>query len=486
MTSLEIIDNKQKKENKRIIPYKITSLNNSQIEAIKEVENNTLTTVIGAAGTGKSSTITALASHFILTGRKVLIVSKSEHATDVNYSKLNDLNIKFLSFRAGRINAQKELNQKIMDVLKTQKDDTKVNKIDFIKYFLSKDENIAKKILSDTRKEQINNLLSNDEAMKNLLILAKSCNVKKKSQKNKILETINFDYILQAIPCFCITTAEISNILPLKKDIFDLVICDESSEVDIASFLPCMFRAKKACVIGDDKQLKSLNFLDNKKNKTFIAKNEIPADLELVWDYRKNSLFDFCQYYTQKCILLNIQYRMPENLFRFNNEQFYQGMIKSYKTAEENALQKIFVNGKTDVNKTQNLEECKAIMKDLKTWLKENKDNNKTVAVLSMFNSQVELIKKVMKEVISYKEIEKHKIEVLTANSCQGKEFDVCFISWVIDNECKHQSITFINNNERFNVITSRAREKVVNYYSKDNMSDCLLNKYLCSIESEV
>ena len=105
-----------------------------------------------------------------------------------------------------------------------------------------------------------------------------------------------------------------------------------------------------------------------------------------------------------------------------------------------------------------------------------------------MFTSQVDLIKKLLIENnISLADIEKHNIHIGTANTSQGNEWDVVLISWVIDNKnSKYQSLTFACNPERLNVITSRGREKVVNYYSKDNISsDCLLGRYLGIIESE-
>ena len=489
MSVLEIINGNSEKENKFVLPIKVLPLNASQESALKEVEKNTLTTVIGAAGTGKSSVITAIASHFIMTGRKVLIVSKSDHAVDVVTEKLNNLGAGLVAMRGGKANSQIKMAARIMDLIEGKIDLTLTDseKSNIIKYLFNQNEKEAKKLLKTKRVNALNNLLANLEYRKNLIIQAKSCVTKKKTQRDKIMQTIDFKPILETIPCFCVTTMEISSVLPLQKDLFDLVICDESSEVDIASFIPCAFRSKKAVVVGDDKQLKSLNFLENKKNMSFMTKNEVSPDLQLVWDYRKNSLFDFAQYYTEKCIMLNEQYRMPENVFKFNNDTFYGGMIKSAKKSETNALQKVFVNnGVTDENKTFNIAECEKILTDLKQWLKENKDNNKSIAILSMFNAQVDLITKAVEEVIAYADIEKHNIHIGTANTSQGNEWDVVLLSWVIDNNCKHQSLSFANNPERLNVITSRGREKVVNYYSKTNMGDCLLNRYLSGItESE-
>ena len=483
MSVLDLINKKQNTKSYNPILFKVLPMNASQEQALKEVEKNTLTTIIGAAGTGKSSVITAIASHFIMTGRKVLIVSKSDHAVDVVCNKLNNLGAGLVALRGGKQQSQIMLASRIMDLLEGKIDLTNNDKSSLIKYLFNQNTTEAKKLLKTVRNKALNELLSNNDNRKNLLIQAKSCLTKKKTQRDKIMATIDFTPILEAIPCFCVTTMEISSVLPLKEEMFDLVICDESSEVDIASFLPCAYRSKKAVVVGDEKQLRSLNFLENKKNKSFMTKYNVPADLELVWDYRNNSLFDFCQYYTEKCIMLNEQYRMPENVFKFNNDTFYGGMIKSAKNSVSGALSKVYIeNGETDENKTFNIAEAERIIIDLKQWLKENKDNNKTIAILSMFNSQVDLITKAIQQVISYDEIEKHNIHIGTANTSQGNEWDVVMLSWVIDNNCKHQSLSFANNPERLNVITSRGREKVVNYYSKTNMGDCLLNKYLSSI----
>lgn len=482
MSVLDLIEKEQNTKTFNPLTFKVLPLNASQEMALKEVEKNTLTTVIGAAGTGKSSFITALASHFIMTDRKVLVVSKSDHAVDVVCNKLNTLGAGLVALRGGKQDSRIKLATHILDLLEGKIDLTNNEKTNIIKYLFNRNTKEAKRLLKTKRTDALINLVSNKENRKNLIIQAKSCLAKNKNKRDKIMQTIDFEPILNACPCICVTTNEISDLLPLQKDLFDLVICDESSEVDIASFLPCAYRAKKGCIVGDERQMRALLFLEQKRNLSFMAKYEVPTDLQLIWDYRKNSLFDFAQYYTEKCIMLNEQYRMPRNVFKFNNDNFYGGKIKSAKDDDSTALKKVFVGGKTNKNKTFNIEECEAIIVELKNFLQKNKNNNKTIAILSMFGAQVDLIQKAIQQIVPYSEIEKHNIHVGTANTAQGAEWDVVLISWAIDNECKHQSLTFANNPERLNVITSRCREKIINFYSKNNMGDCLLNRYLNSI----
>ena len=40
-----------------------------------------------------------------------------------------------------------------------------------------------------------------------------------------------------------------------EEGIFDLVVVDEASQVNLAEIMPILFRAKKVCIVGDHKQL---------------------------------------------------------------------------------------------------------------------------------------------------------------------------------------------------------------------------------------
>ena len=43
--------------------------------------------------------------------------------------------------------------------------------------------------------------------------------------------------------------------LPFEEEIFDLLILDEASQVNLAEIFPVLFRAKRFCIVGDHKQL---------------------------------------------------------------------------------------------------------------------------------------------------------------------------------------------------------------------------------------
>ena len=121
---------------------------------------------------------------------------------------------------------------------------------------------LAINILKGRRREALKGLLRDQIKRQRLIVHAKSLVERKKNLQNRILENEDFKPLLEAFPCWCVTTYAISGSLPLKPGMFDVAIIDEASQCDIASCFPILFRAKRAVIVGDDKQLPHLSFLE--------------------------------------------------------------------------------------------------------------------------------------------------------------------------------------------------------------------------------
>ena len=120
-------------------------------------------------------------------------------------------------------------------------------------------------ILSNKRRGALRSLLKDQVKRQRLFIHSKSLIERKKSLQNRLLEAEDFKPLLEAFPCWCVTTYAVSGSLPLKPGLFDVAIIDEASQCDIASCFPILYRAKKAVIVGDDKQLPHLSFLEKAK-----------------------------------------------------------------------------------------------------------------------------------------------------------------------------------------------------------------------------
>jgi superfamily I DNA and/or RNA helicase len=223
--------------------------------------------------------------------------------------------------------------------------------------------------------------------------------------------------------------------------------------------------------------------LENKKNISFMTKYEVPEDLQLVWNYKNNSIWDFVNYYADKTILLNEYYRGYASIFKFSNEHFYNNQIKFMTEDKADAVQKIKVDGK--FSDGVNLVEVEKVISIVKDIIKECEIKNeiKTIGILSPIRKQCETISKVLSEVLTYDLIEKYQIECSTAHGYQGNQKSIMINSWVYANNSPFQTLTFISNPNLLNVAITRAEEKVINIYSTDNMKDSLVGQYLASIK---
>ena len=63
-------------------------------------------------------------------------------------------------------------------------------------------------------------------------------------------------FLLSLFPCWLLSPENVSELLPLEKNLFDIVIFDEASQVFIESTIPTIYRGKNIVVAGDAKQLR--------------------------------------------------------------------------------------------------------------------------------------------------------------------------------------------------------------------------------------
>lgn len=361
-----------------------------------------------------------------------------------------------------------------------------------IKQLKKKQKPLAINILKNRRREALKGILRDQIKCQRLKVHALSLVSTKKRQQSHIMETEDFKPILEAFPCWCVTTFAISGSLPLKPGLFDVAIIDEASQCDIASCFPILFRAKKAVIVGDDKQLPHLSFLEKAKEQSFLSQYGIPEKYQLMWRFRTNSMFDLADYYSMNSVMLDEHFRSLPPIIEFSNREFYGGRMRVMKkdVGDDLVLETVHVpDGKVDFDATRNLPEIEALVKRLYDIIVEderkNPDNPVSIGIISPFRAQVEQLKVSVAKVLSDHMIKKHQIEIGTAHTFQGDERDIILMSWAFANNSFPQSLTFLQKPNLFNVAISRARYKVINFVSKDpkELQDGLFRDYMSYVE---
>ncbi len=408
--------------------------------------------------------------------------------------KLKDFEVNYENL--GRLKSELQIAAMIWNLRKIEADIQKTGNLhvlsEQIRQMKKKQKSLATNILKGKRRDGLKNLLRDQIKCNRLKVHAKSLVERRQNLQSRILETEDFKPLLEAFPCWCVTTYAVSGSLPLKPGMFDVAIIDEASQCDIASCFPILFRAKKAVIVGDDKQLPHLSFLEKAKEQSFLTQYGIPDKYQLMWRFRTNSMFDLADYYSMNSVMLDEHFRSLPPIIEFSNREFYGGRIRVMKkdVGDEKVLETVVVSdGKVDMDATRNLPEIEALVKRLYDIVVEdersNPDKPVSIGIISPFRAQVEQLKISVSKVLSDHMMKKHQIEIGTAHTFQGDERDIILMSWAFAPNSFPQSLTFLQKPNLFNVAITRARYKVINFVSRDpkDIQDGLFRDYMSYIE---
>lgn len=310
------------------------------------------------------------------------------------------------------------------------------------------------------------------------------------------LGRLDFNVLLQLFPIWLVTTSEINSVLPLKKDLFDLVIIDEASQCDIASCLPIIQRAKHVIITGDPKQLRHITFVSHAKMKSFRERHSLDDLPE--YDYRTQSILDLATSRIEnqeQIIALDEHYRSMPDIINFSNDYFYNKSIKilTHRPNLANKQSLFWVPcGGTRAKQGYNEIEANEVIKRLNEIFQAEiafvQGQCSTLGVLSPFRAQVDYLLKRIQEVFSVDQLRKHEVTVGTAHAFQGNEKDTMFLSFAVDNNSHSASLRHISQDEIFNVSITRAKNKQYILTSIDTdkiKAESLFREYIDRINTQ-
>ncbi len=189
------------------------------------------------------------------------------------------------------------------------------------------------------------------------------------------------NFIINLFPCWLLSPENVSNLLPLTKNMFDVVIFDEASQVFIESTIPTIYRGKNIVVAGDSKQLRP--------SATFM-KRFMGTDPEALEDYsvqaalEVESLLDLAvsRYNSAN---LTYHYRSKnQELIDFSNCAFYSAGLQIAPNISANKkdrpIERYKVDGKWIDRK--NPAEAEKIVELLKDIFK-NRKNNESIGIIT-------------------------------------------------------------------------------------------------------
>ena len=290
--------------------------------------------------------------------------------------------------------------------------------------------------------------------------------------------------LLKLLPVWIMTPDDAARLFPCEAGLFDVVIIDEASQVDLPSITPILYRAKKAVVSGDPKQMHARRFAFTQQLIALEAWQQHHMDVhdpESWLQPTKQSLLDLAFVRAEEEVLLDEHFRCLPPIIEFSNKRWYDGRLrimtdetrKRFGDPDQSIIELHHVpEGRVADGSQENRAEAEALVTKLKELLDHPSYSEATFGVMCLFEEQVRLVQDLVAEQIDHEHWEQHELVVVNPDGFQGDERDVILYSLSFDNDGMPVSaLSARQANEdhiqgMLNVCFTRARDEIHIFHS--------------------
>lgn len=341
-------------------------------------------------------------------------------------------------------------------------DELRTEGIDFLRMFL-----------------QLKLTLKDDEE-KRIFATAKSLfdQLNDKSASGQVLGEVSdrlseaFKRLVVKVPLLAVTNLRGTRAFPATHPAqFDLLVVDEASQCDVPSTIPLLFRAKRACVIGDPKQLKAIHSMKASTNAHLKEKHGVRDDIFAPYDYLGFSFFDLANLQANRpqTTLLREHFRCHSQIASYCNDVSYNGALRVFTDERHLVAPK---GAKTGLHWTDIVGSCETVSSSgcickeevtevtrIVLELAEGEQQGISVGVVSPFRAQANRIQDELEKKLPAAGWNRLNLVVNTADGFQGDERDVIVFSVGCQPNMPRGSLWFVSQDKnRWNVAVSRAR----------------------------
>lgn len=297
----------------------------------------------------------------------------------------------------------------------------------------------------------------------------------KRAMKFRKIAQQEMEHCKNSVPCWIMPLYKVAETIQPEQEMYDYVIIDEASQLGPdAIFL--LYITKNIIIVGDDKQTSPEYVGVDANTMTPHIKrhlNGIPFS-----DYygTEFSFFDHAKFFCDGVTVLREHFRCMPEIIEFSNRHFYapdgKGLypLKQY---SENRLDPMVTefcsNGYTEGRGARIINEPEAnhIAETIGKLVEDKNYIDKTIGVITLQgNQQASIIEDLLLKRIGEKEFHKHKIVCGNSSSFQGDERDIIFLSLVTAHNHNRSALVKPEDERRFNVAVSRAKEQIWLFHS--------------------
>lgn len=298
----------------------------------------------------------------------------------------------------------------------------------------------------------------------------------KGQRRNSLRKIIERDFRLftSLFPVVICNPGSAASLFPLKKDLFDLVLFDEASQLRLEDTYTSLYRGRIKIISGDQHQMPPSSYFQSELDDNEEA-GEDDESLQISEITSAESLLDYADINGYKSEMLKIHYRSDHaDLIQFSNYAFYDAKLspipkfETYIPIEYNRI-----NG--TYKERQNEAEADYVVQ----WLKSHSENHKplrSVGVATLNIPQAELIKEKIADERTASEafntfmtkLDELGFFVKNLENIQGDERDIIILSTTFGNDSEgkfRQNFGPLNNSNGYrllNVLVTRAKHNLI------------------------
>ena len=290
-------------------------------------------------------------------------------------------------------------------------------------------------------------------------ILIKEFGKKKAHQSiRKLFNSDAYLWIQILKPLWMSNPNNLSESLPLKKELFDFLIADESSQLLLSHSIGGLQRGKKSIICGDPKQMSPSGY--------FKKKQQLEIDL-----------LHHANYYLKHVFLSNHYRSLHPNLIAFSNLFFYQNKLKAFEhiSAPKHPVQHHFIKDGC-YSERININEAMGIC----TFISKHINSKEKIGIVAFSEAQLSCIYEHLNpetRIILNQRIEEDSLFFQSLEKVQGDECDRLIISFGYAAnpdgkfELRFGPLNMQGGHKRLNVLFSRAKKRI-DFFSSVKLKD--------------
>lgn len=522
-------------------------LTDAQLQGVINGQRYPLSVINGPPGTGKTHTLAALVLDAVLRDQSILVVCSNDHAADVVRDKISGMlgSASNQILRPGRGDYRRSLLELLDQWLSGERDapsaalSPRLARRSFIRsrrlshrrerqwrritrleqqarngsglvkgyasWRLSRSEPVscdwhALRHAQDLEAENLDQWLQVQLSHRMATLLGRhrqaltALNTALRSRaahhRNRRFEALNWSLLTKVFPVWVVSAGALSEVAPLHRELFDMVVLDEATQCNLPQALPALQRGKRAVVVGDPRQLRHFSFVSHSFQQKTAADCGLTA-AAVTLDYRSHSLLDYALDALPSpdaTTFLDEHFRSRPELIRFCNDTFYGGRLKLVtalrpaQAAPPLQLHECEAIPSGEYNPAEAEQVMALLQKVVRNY--RHQQNPPSVGILAMLRGMAVALEKRILEDVPLTDIGRFQLRVGTPYGFQGEERDIMIVAACARPGQSSAARRYLDRPDVFNVAMTRARNHLHLVHTagvRDEAPNSLLAQYLAS-----